>query len=204
MFLVIFVGVTTAEHHLLSECVTDREPSVCHSVGTATVHIKIKLSSWPEAFEKQAQQSLIIHLCLLSYHLTCTHKSPQGPAYCHISNSDNYRKWISNRDFKSVCNKWNDMHLCTLYLLSEAFSPPEISSRSHSFWNMSMFWLFSMCNDYEIEGTHKNYYCHPWSRQEIHLGSSASSIPACNITWSLYPWAGDLWRKTENNSSWTI
>lgn len=42
------------------------------------------------------------------------------------------------------------------------------------------------------EGTHRNYCCHPWSHQESHRGSFASSIPACNITWSLYPWAGDL------------
>lgn len=41
-------------------------------------------------------------------------------------------------------------------------------------------------------GTHRNYCCHPWSHQESHRGSFASSIPACNITWSLYPWAGDL------------
>jgi len=32
----IFVGVTTVKRHLLLECLTDREPSVCHSVGTAT------------------------------------------------------------------------------------------------------------------------------------------------------------------------
>lgn len=35
--------------------------------------------------------------------------------------------------------------------------------------------------------TYWNYCCHPWSHQESHQGSFASSIPACNITWSLYP-----------------
>lgn len=134
-----------------SQSVWLTESSLCATLSVQ-LHIKIKLSSWPETFEKQAQYRLIIHHCLLSYHLTCTHTSPQGPAYCHISNSDNYRKWISNRDFKSVCSKSNDMHLSTLYLLSVAvaFCTPELSSRSHSFWKMFMFWLFIMCNDNEI------------------------------------------------------
>lgn len=49
--------------------------------------------------------------------------------------------------------------------------------------------------------THKNYCCHPWSHQEIHPRSFASSIPACNITWSLCPWAGDLLRERKKTTT---
>lgn len=41
-------------------------------------------------------------------------------------------------------------------------------------------------------GTYWSWCCHPWSHRELHRGAFASSSLACNITWSLCPWAGDL------------